>query len=205
MTMPPSADDPERRIADLERALSTPAADVADPAVSAPPKTGAGMRIGWILLGLLIAGLVAGGGAILVDHSHRTVAGNPLGPRTERSVGPTAKPSGAPRPPTRAPSVVPVPPSSSEEPRPGSAIIVSGTGNDRTINCADNHVSVSGVENTVRLTGHCSQVSVSGVDNTVTIDEAEAIVVSGVRNKVTYLSGSPHLNKSGFDNTLGPG
>jgi hypothetical protein len=61
------------------------------------------------------------------------------------------------------------------------------------------------VDNKVVLTGHCSRVDVSGLKNVVTIDSADAIVVSGMNNAVVFHSGTPELDNSGLDNTLGRG
>ena len=153
------------------------------------------MRVGWILLGLLILGLVAGGAAILSGRS--VGADNPgagAGTRPDLVGGGGVVPgnSAAPTP------VVPDPPA-------GTAFSVAGVGNKRTLTCNAGIASVSGVDNTVVLTGRCTRVVVSGVNNTVTIDEADAIDVSGMNNNVVFHSGSPELNKSGFDNTLQQG
>ena len=61
---------------------------------------------------------------------------------------------------------------------------------------------ISGVDNTVMLTGLCARVEVSGIENRVNIEEATAIVVSGLNNQVRFLSGTPELTKSGVGNTL---
>ena len=58
-------------------------------------------------------------------------------------------------------------------------------------------MSVSGVNNTVTLTGHCLSVTVSGVDNKVTIDSADKIGASGFDNNVIYLSGEPQIDATG--------
>ena len=79
---------------------------------------------------------------------------------------------------------------------------MAGLDTRKTIACADNIVTISGVSNTVVLTGRCDRVDVSGIDNVVTLEEAGAIVVSGLNNKVTFHSGTPELSKSGIGNTL---
>ena len=75
-------------------------------------------------------------------------------------------------------------------------------GNQRTLACNDSVVSISGVDNTVVLTGRCNRVDVSGVQNTVTIDDAGSIDVSGLNNRVIFHFGTPELSQSGFDNTI---
>lgn len=61
---------------------------------------------------------------------------------------------------------------------------------------------ISGVDNTVVLTGRCARVEVSGIENRVSIEEAAEIVVSGLNNEVRFRSGTPELNKSGLGNTV---
>ena len=52
-------EDPEQHIAELERSLSKAAATSEVASVAERPRTS--MRIGWIVLGLMILGLVIGG------------------------------------------------------------------------------------------------------------------------------------------------
>ncbi len=189
--------DPEQRIADLERSLSVPHADVATSA----PGVAAGLRLGWIVLGLLIAGLAISGGLMVADRLNRPVAGRPTTPVAVDSDRDLAAgiPTGAPVAPTTAPPPVGIP----GAPTPaGAPISVAGLDTRQTIACADNIVSISGVSNTVVLTGRCDRVDVSGIENVVTVAEAGAIVVSGLNNRVTFLSGTPELSKSGIGNTL---
>lgn len=61
---------------------------------------------------------------------------------------------------------------------------------------------VSGVENTITITGHCAAVTISGIRNVIEVDEADTIGVSGFENRVTYSSGEPEITKSGMDNTV---
>ena len=63
--------------------------------------------------------------------------------------------------------------------------------------CEDADVNISGVNNTVTLTGHCLSVSVSGVENKITVDSADVIGASGFDNEIIYLSGDPKINASG--------
>ena len=183
--MTPEDDDPETRIAGLERSLSTAAAEGETPTASNAPV----LRLGWVVLALLVTGLVISGGVMLADHRTRTVAGWPTGEDLPDTVAPAPTIPTAPAPSGRAPSA-------------GQQITVSGVGANRTVACTGNDVMISGVDNTVMLTGLCARVEVSGIENRVNIEEATAIVVSGLNNEVRFLSGAPELTKSGVGNTL---
>ena len=80
---------------------------------------------------------------------------------------------------------------------PGGQLSVAGMGQNKTLECNDNRVSISGVSNTVTITGHCTTVTVSGMQNKVTLDTSDQISASGLDNVVTYHSGSPDINNSG--------
>lgn len=178
-------DDPERRIRELEP----------PPAWVDVEPTRPGMRLGWIVLGVLVLGLVVGGGAMIAERvgaQNKPVAGRPTAPPVVGGGG-----SFAPRPPTPSP-LIPVPP----PPPTGAQISVAGIDKDETYACNASSVSVSGVRNRVLLTGHCARVDVSGVGNTVLIEESDAIVVSGLDNTVTFRFGSPEVDQSGFDNKV---
>jgi hypothetical protein len=197
--------DPEQRIDDLERSLSAPQTGVATPA----PEVGTGIRLGWIVLGLLIVGLVVSGGLMVTDRLNRPVAGRPTSPVTGGTGQDVTSgfPRGAPVPPASAPSAAPtsVPPpvgTPRASAAPDAPISVAGLDTRKTIACTDNMVTISGVSNTVVLTGRCGRVDVSGIENVVTVEEAGAIVVSGLNNRVTFRSGTPELSKSGIGNTL---
>ena len=60
--------------------------------------------------------------------------------------------------------------------------------------CKDSNVNISGVNNTVTLTGHCVNISVSGVGNKVTVDTTDKIGASGFDNEIIYLSGDPEID-----------
>lgn len=133
---------------------------------------------------MLVIGLLAGGGVILADQSHQSRPGAPV--------------AADPLPPPPSPSVLPAP----NQSPPGGSINVAGSRNKRTVACNESTAFISGVDNTVTLTGHCTRVDVSGVQNTVTVNASDTIVVSGVRNTVVFLTGTPQLEKSGIDNTI---
>jgi hypothetical protein len=196
-------ENPEQRIADLERPLLQSAAD----SELSADRPRVGLRLGWIALALMLTGLVVAGGAILAGRAGTPVSGRPT---SEPMLGGGGTVAESPSPPTPshhfpgsevAPTPTSIlPPASTAS--PGETISVSGVGNERTIDCTNNAVSVSGVDNKVALNGHCSRVTVSGVRNTVTVDAADAIVVSGMNNAVTFHSGTPQLENSGIDNSL---
>lgn len=197
--------DPEERIADLERPLLQSAAN--SESSSGSPRIG--LRLGWVALGLLSAGLIVGGVWILSGRSGEPVSGRPttIGGRGAVAESPAA-PTFSLHPSTTEAEPPGAPPAGSapvSTPPAGAPVSVAGVGNHRTIACADNPVDISGVDNVVVLTGHCTRVEVSGVRNTVTIDAADAISVSGMSNAVTFYSGTPELDNSGLDNTLGQG
>lgn len=88
---------------------------------------------------------------------------------------------------------------------PGQTVNVAGASYQRDVVCDGGTVVVSGVENTITISGHCAALTVSGVRNTITVDEVDAIGVSGFENRVTYLSGEPDIAKSGMDNAVEKG
>jgi len=126
---------------------------------------------------------------MVADHRTRSVAGWLTGEDLPATVTPVPAVPTAPAPSGQAPSA-------------GQPITVSGVGADRTVACTGNVVMISGVDNTVVLTGRCTRVEVSGIENRVNIGEAAAIVVSGLNNEVRFRSGTPELTKSGVGNTL---
>ena len=214
-----SDDDPEQRIRNLERPLAdsaaaTETASGADSGADSgapylPDRQSTGMRLGWIVLGLLIIGLVIGGGSMIAErvsaHS-KPVAGRPTAAEIAGGGGSF---TAAPSPSAGLPAPPPAPPADpgqrtypASPPDTDAEITVAGVGKNERYSCESRIVSISGVDNTVMLTGHCTLVVVSGVGNGVTIEESEAIVVSGMNNVVTFRNGSPELTKSGMNNTL---
>jgi hypothetical protein len=84
-------------------------------------------------------------------------------------------------------------------------VVVSGVNETRALACTDNRVTVSGVNMNVTISGHCTTLEVTGMQNVITIDTSDSIDVSGISNKVTWHSGSPKVNNSGLQNTVGQG
>lgn len=233
-------DDAERRIRELERPL-TDAAQVSELGTgtapnnyppppgyyapppphgtpyTAPPRTGLeprparGMRVGWIVFGVIVVALVLAGVGIVANQFASTTR-SLTRPSAQAGVSggggtfttrPTTRTSTTSR---EASPIAPAPPVDPEtEPPADGNISIAGMGQNRTFTCNDSTVTISGVSNTVVLQGHCARVDVSGVENTVTVDSADAIVASGMSNRVTFHSGSPELSQSGISNSINQG
>ncbi|AKK26335.1 DUF3060 domain-containing protein [Mycobacterium sp. EPa45] len=217
-------DDPEKRIQQLERPLTeqahtselgttVPPGSWSPPPPPPPPYYGPpmpppsvpsapGLRLGWIVFVLLILGLTVGGGAILVANhlnASRTSPGLPTISGGGGTFTTATRPSrNTPTPPSNSAATV-------APPVPGSNLSVSGVNENKRLACNDSVVTISGMDNTVVITGHCRHVQVSGMNNVVTVDAADTIEASGMDNKVTYHGGSPEVDKSGFSNTVEQG
>ncbi|MCV7343741.1 DUF3060 domain-containing protein [Mycolicibacterium rhodesiae] len=215
-------DDPEERIRQLERPLTEQAhtselGTAAPPGNWAPPPPGyygspmpppsgssstPGLRLGWIVFVLLVVGLTIGGGAILITshlNAGRTSPGLPTisgGGGTFTTVTRPSRSTPTP-PPNSAATVAP--------PESGATLSVSGVNENKRLACDNSVVTISGMDNTVVITGRCKRVQVSGMNNIVTVDAADAIEASGMDNKITYHGGSPTVDKSGFSNTVEQG
>jgi len=184
-------DDPEARIRDLERPLSDmartsemgaaqpgpygypptpPPITYGGPYPTAPPRTTAGLRGWWIVLGVFAAGAIALVAGVVVFGAHRLSSG-----------GSTATPP------------------------PGGNLTVTGISENRTIACNDGVVTVSGITNTIVLTGHCASLTVVGSKNVVTVDNADTINASGIENQITFHAGSPNVRNSGISNVVQQG
>ena len=57
-------------------------------------------------------------------------------------------------------------------------------------------MNISGIRNTVNITGHCVKVTVSGMNNIITVDNADAIGASGFDNRITFHSGEPQIDST---------
>ncbi|MCV7016553.1 DUF3060 domain-containing protein [Mycolicibacterium aichiense] len=215
-------DDPEKRIQQLERPL-TEQAHTSELGISGPPSSWAppppgyygppmpqpsvssstpGLRLGWIVFVLLVLGLTVGGGAILIT-SHLNASRTSPGLPTISGGGGTFTTA------IRPSRSTPAPPSNSAAteapPEAGQNLSVSGVNENKRLACDDSVVTISGMDNTVVITGRCKRVQVSGMNNIVTVDAADAIEASGMDNKITYHVGSPTIDKSGFSNTVQQG
>ncbi|MDQ2625822.1 MAG: DUF3060 domain-containing protein [Actinomycetota bacterium] len=190
-----NADDPEARIRELERPLSdfAKAAELTVSSAERPMSPPSGNRAVAVRA---MAAVVVTGVAVAVFVISR-------GPTSTTPGFPTLPGTAAPTP-SRSVPVAPAPSALPADPTPGrtETLTVSGAGADKTLACAGNRVSVSGVRNTVTLTGRCAGLTVSGIGNVVTVDFTPAITTSGVENRVTYRFGDPEVSTSGFDNVV---
>ncbi|VBA33672.1 hypothetical protein LAUMK13_00321 [Mycobacterium innocens] len=173
------------------------------PFPGATPRSSSGNRLFWILAAVFVVGiLVVVGGIVAFAGSHisRTLSTlTPTFPTISSPAGTVAPPSGSKtQTPTAGPSTSPAPP-------PGGNLSVSGLHENKTLACNDSVVEISGMSNTVVITGRCASLTVSGIENTVTVDAVDTIEASGINNKVTYHSGSPKVSKSGSGNVVQQG
>ncbi|KDF00880.1 hypothetical protein Y900_018560 [Mycolicibacterium aromaticivorans JS19b1 = JCM 16368] len=215
-------DDPEKRIQQLERPL-TEQAHTSELGTSVPPSNWAppppgyygpsmpqpsvsssapSLRIGWIVFVLLVLGLTAGGGALLID-SHLNAGRTSPGLPTISGGGGTF--TTATRPSRSTPTLPSNSAATVAPPESGVNLSVSGVNENKRLACDDSVVTISGMDNTVVITGHCTRVQVSGMNNIVTVDSADTIEASGMDNEITYHAGSPTVDKSGFSNAVGQG
>ena len=88
---------------------------------------------------------------------------------------------------------------------PGTAVIVNGANESRSIVCDMNDVTINGAGNRVDITGHCRSVTVSGSDNHVSVDVSDVITANGIENLVTFRAGSPQIDSGGISNVVRPG
>jgi hypothetical protein len=88
---------------------------------------------------------------------------------------------------------------------PGTAVIVNGANESRSIVCDMNDVTINGAGNRVDITGHCRSVTVSGSENHVSVDVSDVITANGIENLVTFRAGSPQINSGGISNVVRPG
>lgn len=87
-------------------------------------------------------------------------------------------------------------------------INIEGATLSRDVHCTSSDVGISGVGNTITLTGRCKSVQIYGTRHQVTFEAAEKVFVSGSANKVGGGT-SQHLQVDLVDNevrsTLKPG
>lgn len=177
--------------------------DVVFHAPPAPPRSHGGAGVLPVVIGVL-ALLIAGGVTLflMLRPSPTTVAGGGA-TLTEGPVDVSTDRDGEARNPSRTNIFVPpIVPRTDPAPPAGTNVSISGIGEDEAFACDDHLVSISGVENTVVITGRCASVSVSGIDNVVTIDAAAQIAVSGFDNRIVYREGEPKVTTSGTGNTV---
>jgi Protein of unknown function (DUF3060) len=157
----------------------------------APPPRKSSAGIPWVVLGIgavVFMAIAAGVGFVIVNRATSSFPDIP-GVSIPSIPSMPSMPN-MPDQPTTAP--------------PGGQLSVAGMGENKTLECNNNRVSISGVSNTVTITGHCTTVTVSGMQNKVTLETSDQISASGVNNVVTYHSGSPDINNAG-SNTVQQG
>ncbi|WP_409428969.1 DUF3060 domain-containing protein [Mycobacterium sp. SMC-11] len=202
-------DDPEARIRELERPLS----DFARPVeLTAPTAAVDGQaRSRWgngrglaVVVSVIAAAVVIAGAVAVFLASHDLTSSESGRPTTPSGFTPIPVPPDAAPAPESAP--VPAPPvaASPAVPVPDSSVTltIAGAGENKTLACDGRYVSVSGVSNTVELTGQCAGLTVSGIGNVITVDSTPKVTASGLNNRVTYRSGNPDVSTSGFDNVV---
>jgi hypothetical protein len=156
----------------------------------APPPRRVSAGIPWVVLGIgavVFMAVAAGVGFVVVNRATSSFPDIP-------GVGIPSIPSFPSVPSMPNTPGMPVQPTTAP---PGGQLSVAGMGENKTLECNDNRVSISGVSNTVTISGHCTNVTVSGMQNKVTLDESDQINASGFDNVVTYHSGSPDINNAG--------
>ncbi|OBG83345.1 hypothetical protein A9X05_18545 [Mycobacterium sp. E3298] len=185
-----------------------PAWSYGGPLGGPPPQGPSGNRMWWIVGTIIAVGVLALAGGIAAFAAHqlsgvRSIINSP--PTFTNTLSPPATTPGGTSTTTRTKPPRSTTTSTSPTPPPGSEVTISGIGENRTIACDDNVVNVSGVSNTVVISGHCASLSVSGVQNDITVDAVDSIQASGLSNKVTYHSGTPKVSNSGSANVVQQG
>jgi hypothetical protein len=158
-----------------------------------------------LVVATFLVGGVAVGAGVAVFGTHLFSDGTSIAssPRDRPSIsGGGGILTNIPTPPNVSIPAMPTP----EAPiAPGDVVTIAGMGQNKTIACNDGSISISGMENTIVLTGHCLSVNVSGIENIITVDSADSITASGFDNKVTFKTGTPEINNSGGDNVVEQG
>jgi hypothetical protein len=182
------------------------AAPYTSPYPTTPRSTG-GFSWWWLVVATFVVGGVAVGAGVAVFGTHLFSSGTSItsSPRDRPSI------SGGGGVLTNIPTPPDVSGGITQEPQiqastaPGGVVTIPGISVNKTIACNEGTVNISGMENTIVITGHCLSVNVSGIDNNVTVDSADSIVASGFNNKITFKTGSPEITNSGGDNVVEQG
>jgi hypothetical protein len=145
------------------------------------------LQIGMACWLLIMIGWVGGAAVLYQSYEHY---------RTSLPTVPTV--TTAPR------TTMPIRPSTMKT-APGTAVIVNGANESRSVVCDMNDVTINGAGNRVDITGHCRSVTVSGSENHVSVDVSDVITANGIENLVTFRAGSPQINSGGISNVVRPG
>lgn len=172
-----------------------------------PPRSTGGFSWWWLVVATFVVGGVAVGAGVAVFGTHLFSSGTSItsSPHDRPSIsGGGGILTNMPTPPDLPGGITQEPPVAAPA-EPGGVVTFGGIGENKTIACNEGTVSISGVENTIVITGHCLSVNVSGIENIVTVDSADAIVASGFDNRITFKTGSPEISNSGGDNVVEQG
>ncbi len=188
------ADDPEKRIRELERRLADASAGPREyaPARDEPSASEnyreydllRRRRFGTIWLISLVPFVLLI--AILVLHPYRAER-HPAPVTSLPAAEPTADLSGAL-------TVV-----------PGGNLTEEPTNATFTVVCDRAEVTVGGTGNSAYVAGHCAHLIVRGSHNRVVADNADAIDADGSGNRVIYHGGAPRIPVGGNDNVVTKG
>jgi hypothetical protein len=182
------------------------AAPYTNPYPTTPRSTG-GFSWWWLVVATFVVGGVAVGAGVAVFGTHLFSSGTSItsSPRDRPDIsGGGGILTNMPTPPDFSGGITSEP--QIEAPAaPGGVVTFGGISENKTIACNESTVNISGMENTIVITGHCLSVNVSGIENIVTVDDAEAITASGFANRITFKTGSPEINNSGGDNVVEQG
>jgi hypothetical protein len=171
-----------------------------------PPSVASGGRAAWLIGGVAaVVGLAIAGGIAAFLLTNSSIPGTPGNRPTINGGGGTLRTTPSSTVDFPSPSIAATDSAPPSTLPPGGTFSVSGVGANKTIACDGSIVNVSGVSNTVVITGHCASLIVSGIENVITIDTADSIGVSGFDNRITYHSGTPNLSNSGGSNTVEQG
>ena len=170
------------------------------------PRTFNRLRL-WIILAAVLVpvAITVVAGIIVNNAGHQFSRGlTTLSPTP--SVSPSTVPNSLPNTETQTPGAGPsTAPPSKPLPPVGGNLSAAGINESQTIACNDSIVNISGISNTVVITGRCKSLDVSGVQNKVTVDAVDTIEASGFNNQITYHTGSPSIDKSGDGNVVQQG
>jgi hypothetical protein len=87
----------------------------------------------------------------------------------------------------------------------GGSLSVGGNNEIKTIECNDGSVNLSGNNGNFTVTGHCATVGVSGNNTRVTVDSADVINASGINTVTIYHHGEPKITKGGINVSVSQG
>jgi hypothetical protein len=87
----------------------------------------------------------------------------------------------------------------------GGSVSVGGNNETKTIECNDGSVSLSGNNGNFTVTGHCATVNVSGNNTHATIDWTDVIVAGGINTVTIYHKGEPKVTKGGINVSVSQG